>query len=755
MNGSVIRALLAASALSVALASGGFPSQWAASANCESTSGRDCMVLLYDEAPGASSSDVSLDFLSSEVDTGRMVFPPEVEAALVVAGQARPAYEALLERYRQSGDREKYAAACFLVGNMAHHYTGGRVVSYDAAVDSFRWTADAAYYALIRGATAEEQESDPLHKTLIDSAAAWSRRVQSYPFATPEVEDDERPDVQSLDTSFVRRQIESAFALRRHVARVKRLPFRDFLEYILPYRAISGYPLAVAADTLRGMFAKYLQADTARSLVAVVERYNRANYWLRQSHGRYPFGTTIGYPDLFFTGMHDCIDQAEYCAQTLRACGVPAVVETNIAYRIWNTRHYMVAVRDEAGRWQPFNAEYGVPRADAGIYRPCLNIYRLHFGRQPDNPAALVRETEPVPAELADPSLEDVSAQYLDAVALRLPIDSLVPGGRKLAYLASFRGSGGLMAVTWGVREKGGFVFRHVIKDNIYFSVWCDDAEILRPAGAPFGLRSDSTSSTGYRLEPLLGETGRTVTVTLRRKYPRKPHLLVQARRTVGTVVLGSDVADFGQADTLAVITEVPEAAWTDLPLCTQRPYRYYRVQAPPSDPHLHLAELQFLTRRDHAYSNVMAPTPLSGGSPAEDATWQRLLDEPLEKCRWKAEYDGNVQSAPDLYPSVTLKLESPQWVECLRYVVKHADNGVVPGDNYVLRHWEAAGWRDVWLKQAETDSLDGGALCVGGLYWLANISRGNEELPFTINADGTVSFPHTWIVDGVERGRH
>lgn len=231
---------------------------------------------------------------------------------------------------------------------------------------------------------------------------------------------------------------------------------------------------------------------------------------------------------------------------------------------------------------------------------------------------------------------------------------------------------------------------------------------------------------------------------SMHRKYPRKPHLERKAQTVPGTVVLGSDTKDFSHPDTLGVITQVPKAEWTDLSLSISRPYRYYRVQATQANPHLFLAELQFLTERSRGYANVVEPVPLHGNmASALHERWVRLLDEPLEKCGWKAEYDGNVQTAPDAYPHVTLRLEKPQWVDRLRFMVKHADNGISPGDTYVLYRWTDEGWKEVWRKQAVSNSLPAGKLEIGALYWLANISRGREELPFVITADGRQEFPH------------
>ena len=48
-------------------------------------------------------------------------YPSAVERTLRFAGENRVELERVLERYRESGEEEKYRAACFLIGNMGGH----------------------------------------------------------------------------------------------------------------------------------------------------------------------------------------------------------------------------------------------------------------------------------------------------------------------------------------------------------------------------------------------------------------------------------------------------------------------------------------------------------------------------------------------------------------------------------------------------------------------------------------------------------
>lgn len=680
-------------------------------------------------------------------------FPDNVMLTLEKAGGNRKSLIEMLRHYKKGKDKERYEAACFLVSNMGWHSLGGRVVSYDSRVDSLRDRADSIYYRLIKGTTAEAQEQTPLHKTLGDSSAAVAARVQAMSFAEPEIEVFEKSDIQILDGHFIASQIESAFRLRREKERIRNLSFADFCEYVLPYRSIGNYPLVVESKTLSAFFGKYLHPDDTAGPEEIGARYNRVLWWLRRWHGKYPFDTTIGFPDLFYTGFHDCIDIANYCSLIFRSCGIPAAVDYNTAYKIWDTRHYMVSLPDGNGKWMSYNPESGLPTHDTkGLY-PSLNIFRLHFGKQEGNPYSLRAVGEPVPEELSDPCIEDVSRNYLSVTELDIPVTQPLPATHRLVYLASFQPGTGLTAVTWGTvdRKKGMIHFRNVVTNHLYFPVTCGQDGKLKPYGAPFCIREDKKH--GWQAKPVAHEEELTVPVRVERKYPRKPHLKRLAEQTVGTMVLGADDLSFADADTLGMITAPPDPYWTDLILSVRRPYRFYRIRAPKTDPHLHLAEIQFLTSRKYGYTNVDMPA-MRHGQTSTDSVWVRLMDEPMEKCRWKAEYDGNVQTAPEAYPDVTLKLPEPQMAECLRFVVKNAGNGIEKGHEYLLSEWGENGWEQIWIKTAEADVLDAGSLKVGTLYWLSDLTKGREELPFTVDRNGDIHFPHAWILEDIGKRR-
>ena len=546
--------------------------------------------------------------------------------------------------------------------------------------------------------------------------------------------------------------------LRQRSPWARSLKWDDFCEYVLPYRAIGFYPMTDDPARTDSLFAPILRADTAQSLVDVAQRYNQYVSWLRRTGGKYPFEGNCGLPELMFGGLHDCIDVAHYGALALRAAGVPVAVEYNSAYRLWEGHHFMVAVRMPDGAWRPFSPESNLPVAASGKFPGSLNLYRLHFAPWPDNPYALRAPGEPLPPEVADPCIEDVTALYGPVGSLTLDVPPTVPAKRRMLYLATFRGEAGLQAVTWSRIDSAArqATFDHVVPDNLYFPTCADAMGRLRPAGRPLWVAADSTRPGGLRVDTLPAPTGQKVKAILTRKFPWKSDLVAQARRMEDVVVLGSDQRNFAQADTLARIGAIEGPYWANVPLHAKRPYRYYRVRTPKSHPHMHLAELQFLARRDRDYTNVIAPTPLVAHTPADtarrDTGWVRLMAEPLEKCGWRREYDGNVQTAPDRWPDVTLVLAEPQWVDALRFAPKSAANTVVHGHHYHLMRWDdRRGWRTEWMRPATYDYLEA-ELEVGGLYRLTDLTEGREELPFTLDAEGRQRFPHVqWSGSGLE----
>lgn len=686
----------------------------------------------------------------------QLPYPSQVEESLSKAGSNRASLENVLKHYQK--DKERYAAACYLIANMSMHSQAGRIKWYDPKIDSILNHNDQAYYNLIKGTSGDEQEEDPLHERIRQAAKMSAQRLEQLKLKEPKIIEQDMPDIATLNGEYIQKIIDQAFSLRNRVPRLKSMPLHDFFEYILAYSAIPDYPLISDKIALHNIFDKYLQIDTAQTARCISERYNRAIWWLGHWGGKYPFENTLGWRELFFTSTdHDCVDIANYAAMIYRACGWPAAVEYNVAYKIFSGRHFNLALPAKKWHnqwnayndWQSFSPQSEIPQEAGKRFQKCLNIYRLHFSPTTDCPFSVKSADEPLPEELNSPFIEDVSHLYTSIAKIELPLSQDIPNSYQLAYLASFTSRNGLTAVTWGKIDKKNkkVVFDHVVTDHIYFPVYVSNEHRLVPFGSAFKI--DKTTKPYLSItprspyyHPLLQEAPSIrVATILKRKFPRKPQLYEQAKRAVGTYIIASDSEKFENADTLGILSFVPEDVWSDIPLHSAHPYQYYRVCAPAQDPHIHLAEIQFLSYKSRNYANTITPTM------ADNNLYQRLMDEPLEKCKWKAEYDGNYQTAPDRWPNVTLKLQEPQYVDCLHFMIKNADNHIRAHHFYTLYQWTDKGWERLSQGEAKEDALPRIPLYTNRLYWISDETTGNEELPFFISKDGNQVFPHEWLL--------
>lgn len=153
---------------------------------------------------------------------------------------------------------------------------------------------------------------------------------------------------------------------------------------------------------------------------------------------------------------------------------------------------------------------------------------------------------------------------------------------------------------------------------------------------------------------------------------------------------------------------------------------------------------MEFITDIRYGYENVIPASPLpilsSGDTLSEDKTEVRLMDEPLERIKWKAEYDGNPQTSPKPYPTIRFMLKKPQFVTKIRMMPLNADNGIIAGNQYELFCWDNGEWKKILSERAKYNYITV-SVPSGSLLWLRNLTRGKEELPFYVDNDGRQKF--------------
>ena len=355
-------------------------------------------------------------------------------------------------------------------------------------------------------------------------------------------------------------------------------------------------------------------------------------------------------------------------------------------------------------------------------------------------PFFLEKNGEYIPELFDSPFLKDVTSHLLKTVPLTLSYQET--GNNNLAYLAAFNSgmSSGIIPVTWGKinRMEHNVTFSSVIPDRFYFPVYYSPFGKSFSFGEPFYLNKEGKIEKPH--------TGRKINdVTLLRKFPMKQGLVNKAIKLIGTVVLASNKPGFNPCDTVGVITDTLYPYFQDIKLGMNKgPYQYYQIKTTNEYPHAALSELEFITDIRYGYKNTIPASSLPIFSPADTLVGNkfevRLMDEPLEQIKWKAEYEGNPQTSPEPYPTIHFMLREPQFVTKVRMMPLNADNGIVVGNQYELLYWDNGEWKKILSQQAKCNYITVG-VPFGSLLWLRNLTKGKEELPFYVDDNGQQRF--------------
>lgn len=674
--------------------------------------------------------------------------PTDLETVLSLAGANRSELESVITHYSHSKNKEKQRAARFLIENMRWHASNvfSKKQHNNMLLDSLTRQADSLYYHCVTTTPADSLEPRLIEVRLTKVRQpfwnSYNKLIAADKLYRPMKAE---YDYKTLTASELIRHIDHAFHLREQVEAVKKLSFDDFCEYILPYRSISDYPLMDMPEAYLNLLGKYFTNIPSDSIIQKIQNYNATLYRLKRFFPKYPYATNIGYQELFFNGFHDCIAIAQYGTSTLRMLGIPAAVEFNIAYKQFQGVHYMCSLLMPDGKWTDFNPESALPtprQNDDFRTNGSMNVYRFMFAAQKDTPFFLHAKDEYVPEELNCPFMRDVSSRLLSTTSLSLPFREAC--NNELAYLATFSSvwEDGLVPVTWAKidKAKNEAVFAHVVTERIYFPVY------YSPTGESIAFSEPFYVNRLGQIVSIGASKGQApIPYNITRKFPWKPNLKERSRKLIGTVVLASRQASMNPCDTIATITHLLNPYYQDIVLDTcGGPYSHYRIQTTKQSPHADIAEIQFLTSEKFGYSNVCAPSPLPILAP-EDMNRSsdnevRLLEDSLSKIKWKAEYDGNPQTAPTPYPTINFNLKEPQYVTRIRLMPIHADNGIIPGDVYTLLHWKGSRWEDLGRQTAKYNYLSYN-IVKGDLYWLQNLTKGKEELPFIVDEKGEQQF--------------
>ena len=616
-------------------------------------------------------------------------YPSEVKRTLRFAGGNKVELERVLERYKKSGEEDKYMAACFLIGNM-----GGRGSKDGPALRKYYRELSSFYDRPVVDMWSLYAFEDSLFRTL-----DFSHLDMYY-------------DARNISASYLEKRIDDAFSVR-DVKWCRDLSFEDFCEYVLPYR-VGDELLEDWFSDYRNTFGLALDSLALDDSVTLEDFCGAVTSLFPEPHRNYtnyPAGKPSPAPSSLKRIVGGtCEDYLGLFTYLGRSCGVPVATDYTPQWanhsknHSWcgipsgdSTFHYSVGEPLFLAKEKPFSFKL------AKVYRRMNSIQKESLG-------ARVRP-ENLPPTLRSPRIKDVSSEYMPVTDVSL--SGLFRDGRsKHVFLCCFDDKD-WVAVAGGRRRGAKAVIADMGYPAVYLPAYYADG-VLTPAQYPVLVDS---SAVQHILRP---DKGSLRTVRLKRKF-----MDLRARQFADMMKGGrfelADNAYFRNARVIALPDSIGYNFQT-LEIGGDR-YRYVRYVPKPGTTG-DISEIE-VYGADEPYTKLKGKTignyrcadmqhPMSNASDGDALTYATCM-----------------KSQPDAWTGVDLG--TPVSVDKICFLPRSDDNFIRGGEEYELCYWDGR-WvslgrqtGDRWSQELVFDNVPDNALLL-----LHNLTRGKEERIFT-----------------------
>lgn len=394
------------------------------------------------------------------------------------AGSNRTELEAVLNHYRTvDNNPQKLRAAEFLIENMPAHYSyaGTQIYEY----------YDYAAKILANKSLSPEQQRDSL-------LSITDLKYRDLPSHTV-------PDAQVIKADFLIKNIDTSYDGWVNNDWARQLTFDEYLEWLLPYKAIELQELDAWRDTLLAHFGKGLENPIKNDVeynttIAVADMLRNDAYNGLHRYGLY---TRAGLPLL---SAHlqasqtygDIPDYALTAVLVMRSASVPAVLdETPVGSRGTAATSWYVIYSD---RGEELTSEWDFSTMIGGSFFPYERgpkVYRNTYAINPERWEYRQKAKYQYPFELGK---KDITSQYFLTSDLAIPIDKTIRKKLKDKYVyiaASVRSEEKPWHIVDFGKMKYGKALFHDMGREVLYQIQGYDGNSIIPISAPFILHKD------------------------------------------------------------------------------------------------------------------------------------------------------------------------------------------------------------------------------------------------------------------------
>lgn len=214
------------------------------------------------------------------------------------------------------------------------------------------------------------------------------------------------------------------------------------------------------------------------------------------------------------------------------------------------------------------------------------------------------------------------------------------------------------------------------------------------------------------KIKTFIPDKNRKTTLRISRKFPFNDYKVIWSESLIGCHIIASNQPDFSNADTLFTITQSnPNLNYITVPLKKTTAYRYFKISK--EGKMLHLGDWQLFNTNHHKITGQAIPSK-EGDTSAQNA------------------FDEDVLTYTDFSSWLGVDLGKKEEISLMKIVTRTDDNGIIPGHVYELVYFDEDGWKTVGTKEADKEYIEFESVPSGALYWLKNLTVGQEERIFT-----------------------
>lgn len=617
---------------------------------------------------------------------------------------ANPGLRGVLELYKE--DSLKLKAALFLIDNLAY-YQGPDTGEMNSTYKAYELFSEGAFTYRQALDSAEKICGKPKH---LDDMA-WKSDV-------------------GISPGFLVSNIEWAFKVWQEQPWGKNVPFRQFCEYILPYR-IGNEELLPWREKLYYQFMPLIKKHlgdiqiedpTHAARIVLDSMFNAPFHFTGEMNG----GVRVG-PRIVDWRAGSCLDLCDMLVYIYRALGIPCGIEELPMRGNNNAPHYWNFIVGPDGQTWFFSMFYEGQRLEkAEMYDDVYGkVFRQRFSLNRDLMCAFHLPADSVHPVFRYPFFEDVTRIYgkENVFTLEIPQRRFIRPMKdgELVYLCmSERCS--WKPVGWTRYEDNSAKFRDCHGGTVYcLAVYDAKGKMLNTVTQPFGVDLENGSITYYHPRQ------ETEDVILLSKFGMIGEFYLE--RMAGGVFEGSNSPDFKRRDTLFMVRDTPNRLCTVVRTNAAPSYRFVRYYGPKGG-YGNISEASF-------YASWNDTLPLDGKilGPAEGAAGSHSYFNV---------FDGHTDTSYD-FPSANggwagLDFGERKHIGKIIYTPRNRDNFVRKGDLYELLVCHAGRWIPFGIQTAQADSLVFRGVPKHALLLLRDLSRGEAERLFEYK-DGRQKF--------------